>query len=157
MKKIPINEIKAESAKKAIKMAHEKFGKTISVNGCNGSSDLGQLTSVAANMVRDNVPNAFVRCPYALYPEVEGPGNVLLYDDYQIVIDGCRERCVAKTLKKAGVKVDLSYAMDEDFGLVKHPQPTKFKEEDLQNVVNKIVDDVKELKAKEKFFETEAN
>ena len=145
MKKKPLEEIKTESAIKSIKGGHNKFGETISVNGCNGSSDLGQLTSAAANRIRDLVPNAFVRCPYALYPEIEGPGQTLLHDDYQVVLDGCKERCLAKTLEKAGVKVDLSYAMDEDFGLEKHPQPAKYTEEDLEKVVNKIVSDIKKL------------
>ena len=146
MLKKPIEEIKTPSAVKAITMGHEKFGKTIGVNACNGSSDLGQLSSAASNLIRDKVPNAFTRCPYALYPEVEGPGQTLMYDDYQITIDGCKERCLAKTLEKAGVKVDLSYALDEDFGLEKHPQPAKYSEADLQKVVDKIVQDVQKLK-----------
>ena len=146
MQKKPIEEIKTPSAVKSITMGHEKFGKTIGVNGCNGSSDLGQLSSVASNLIRDEVPNAFVRCPYALYPEVEGPGQTLMYDDYQITIDGCKERCLAKTLEKAGIKVDLSYALDEDFGLEKHPQPAKYSKEDLEKVVKKIVEDVEKLK-----------
>ena len=149
MKKKPLEEIKTESAIKSIKGGHAKFGETISVNGCNGSSDLGQLTSAAANRIRDLVPNAFVRCPYALYPEIEGPGQTLLHDDYQVVLDGCKSRCLAKTLEKAGVKVDLSYAMDEDFGLEKHPQPAKYSEEDLEKVVNKIVSDIKKLQDEE--------
>lgn len=146
MKKKPLEEIKTKSAVKSIKGGHAKFGETISVNGCNGSSDLGQLASAVANYIRDIVPNAFVRCPYALYPEIEGPGQTLLYDDYQIVLDGCKERCLTKTFEKAGVKVDLSYAMDEDFGFEKHPQPAKFTEDQIEIVVQRIVEDIKRLK-----------
>lgn len=86
MKKKPLNEIKTESAIKSITTSHQKFGKTISVNGCFGSSDLGQMAAALSIEIRDRVPNAFVRCPYALYPEVEGPGQTLMHDDYQITI-----------------------------------------------------------------------
>ena len=143
MKKKPLEEIKSVSAVKSIKNAHARFGETIGINGCNGSSDLGQLTSAAANKIRDIVPNAFVRCPYALWPEVEGPAQTILYDDYQIILDGCKLRCLTRTFEKAGIKVDLSYAMDEDFGFEKHPQPAKFSEEQLETVVKKVVEDIK--------------
>ena len=143
MKKKKVEEIQAPSSVKAITMSHEKFGKTISVNGCFGSSDLGQMTGALSIETRNRIPNAFMRCPYALYPEVEGPGQTLMHDDFQIVIDGCSERCLKKTMEKAGVKVDLAYALDEDFGLEKHPQPTPFKQEDLLRVADTIEKDAK--------------
>jgi uncharacterized metal-binding protein len=143
MEKKPISEIKSPGAVKTITSAHKKFDKTITINGCGGSSDLGQMTFFLANYIRDRVPNAFVRCPYALYPEVEGASQTILHDDIHIAIDGCKDRCLAKTFEKAGVKVDLSYALDEDFGLEKHPQPAKFKEEDLIRVGDKIIEDIK--------------
>ena len=145
MEKKPISEIKSPGAVKAIIGAHQKFNTTITVNGCGGSSDLGQMTFFLANYIRDKVPNAFVRCPYALFPEVEGSTQTILYDNIHIAIDGCADRCLAKTFEKAGIKVDLSYALDEDFGLEKHPQPAKFKEEDLIRVGDKIIEDIKKL------------
>ena len=157
MKKIPVEQVKNPGSRKSIIEGHKKFGETISINGCNGSSDLGQLTSAVANRIRDIVPNAFVRCPYALYPEVEGPSQTLLYDNFQIVLDGCKERCLKKTLEKAGIKVDLAYAMDEDFGFDKHPQPAKFTEEQVEIVVQRILKDIEKLgmrrKEKEKLTE----
>jgi uncharacterized metal-binding protein len=69
----------------------------------------------------------------------------LLHSDYHIVIDGCKDHCLTKTFQKAGIKVLLSYAMDEDFGLEKHPQPAKFRDEDLKKVLDKIVEDINEL------------
>ncbi len=146
MEKIPIDKIKSPGSRKAIVESHKKFEKTITVNGCGGSSDLGQMTFFLANYIRDHVPNAFVRCPYALYPEVEGSTQTILYDDIHIAIDGCKERCLAKTFEKADVKVDLSYALDEDFGLEKHPQPAKFSKEDMLKVAEKILSDIKKLK-----------
>lgn len=148
MKKKKIEEITAPSSVKAITGSHKKFGKTISVNGCFGSSDLGQMTGALSIEIRNRVPNAFMRCPYALYPEVEGPGQTLMHDDFQVVIDGCSDRCLKKTLEKAGVKVDLSYALDEDFGLEKHPQPTPFVKEDMLKVVEKIEKDIQQLSLK---------
>jgi len=138
MKKKRIEDITSPSAKKAITSSHQKFDKTISVNGCFGSSDLGQMSSAVSIEIRNRVPNAFMRCPFALYPEVEGPGQTIMHDDYQIVIDGCKDRCLKKTLEKAGIKVDLSYALDEDFGLEKHPQPTPFNREDMLLVAKTI-------------------
>jgi len=38
MKKIPVQEIRMEMAKKTITNQHEQFGKTIGVNGCFGMS-----------------------------------------------------------------------------------------------------------------------
>ena len=143
MKKLPISEIKSSGAVKSITGAHQKFDTTITVNGCGGSSDLGQMTFFLANYIRDKVPNAFVRCPYALFPEVEGSTQTILYDEIHIAIDGCKDCCLAKTFEKAGVKADLSYALDEDFGLEKHPQPAMFREEDLVKVGDKIVEDIK--------------
>lgn len=46
---------------------------------------------IPREMVKD-IPNAFMRCPLAIFPEIEGPSQVLLYDDYQVVIDGCEAR-----------------------------------------------------------------
>lgn len=47
-----------------------------------------------------------------------------------------------KTLEKAGIKVDLSYALDEDFGLGKHPQPAQFNKEDMLKVADRIQKDI---------------
>jgi len=145
LEKKEIHEIQAQSAKKVLTNRKANFEKTISVNGCNGSADLGQLTTAAANAIRNRVPNAFVACPYSLFPEVEGPSQVLLHSDHHVVLDGCKERCLTKTLEHAGIKVDLSYAMDEDFGLQKHPQPAQYSEEDLKKVVDKITKDINKL------------
>ena len=145
----PVEEIVTELARKTVKMQHEKFGRTIGVNGCFGSSNLGQMTGFISRALVKEIPNTFMRCPLALWPEVEGPTQVLLHDDYQVVIDGCSERCLLKTLEKAGVKVDLAYALDEDFGLEKAPGPD-FDEEAMKRVAKKIKKDVQELVAKDK-------
>ena len=139
-----VEEIKTETARKNILNRKQKFGGYITVNGCNGSSNLGQLTVAVANAVRDTVPNAFVDCPYALFGDVEGPANVIHHADYRIVIDGCKSRCLTKALEYVGAKVTLSYAMDEDFGFEKLPQPAKYSEKQVQIVVEKVVKDLAE-------------
>ncbi len=144
----PIDEIKTEMSRKTIAMQHEKFGKTIGINGCFGSSNLGQMTGFIPRWLVQEIPNAFMRCPLALWPEVEGASQVLLYDDYQVVIDGCKERCLLKTLEKAGVKVDLAYALDEDFGLEKAPGPG-FDEKAMNRIAERIKQDVQELASQE--------
>ena len=77
---------------------------------------------------------------------MEGPTQVLLYDDYQVVIDGCADRCLLKTLQKAGVKVDLAYALDEDFGLDKAAGPD-FDEATMNRIADKIKADIQKLTA----------
>ena len=144
MDKKPVEEIKMETARNTIIEQHAKFGKTIGVNGCFGSSNLGQMTGFMPREVVRAVPNAFMRCPLALLPEIEGPSQVLLYDDYQVVIDGCEARCLAKSLAKAGVKVDLSYTLDEDFQLEKKPGPD-FDEVSMQKISQRIIADIKKL------------
>ena len=144
MDKKPVQEIKMENAKKTILSQHEQFGKTIGVNGCFGSSNLGQMSGFIPRELVRAVPNAFMRCPLALYPEIEGPSQVILYDDYQVVIDGCEARCLKKAFEKAGVKVDLSYALDEDFGLEKKPGPD-YDEATMKEVTARILKDMEQL------------
>ncbi len=141
--KKPVEEIKTASAKKTIKTQHEKFGITISGNGCFGSSDIGQMTGFIAREIVKRIPNAFMRCPLALYPEVEGPTQVLLHDDFNVVIDGCKDRCLKKTYEKAGLKIHLSYALDEDFGLPKNKGPD-FDETKMKEIAEKIIKDIEE-------------
>ena len=143
----PVDEIATESSRKTVKAQHEKFGKTIGINGCFGSPNLGQMTGFIPRMLVQEIPNAFMRCPLALWPELEGPSQVLLHDDYQVVIDGCKERCLLKTMEKAGVKVDLAYALDEDFGLEKAPGPD-FNEEAMRKVANRINQDIARMSCK---------
>ena len=142
--KKPVEDIQTPTAKKNIIARRQKFGSYITVNGCNGSSDLGQLTVAVANAVRDRVANAFVDCPYALFADVEGPAQVILHADYRVVIDGCKSRCLTKALESLGAEVTLSYAMDEDFGFEKHSQPAKYTQKQVETVVNKILSDLKE-------------
>lgn len=140
----PVDEIATESARKTVQMQHEKFGRTIGVNGCFGSANLGQMAGFICRALVKEIPNAFMRCPLALWPEVEGPAQVLLHDDYQVVIDGCKERCLLKTMEKAGIKVDLAYALDEDFGLDKAPGPD-FEEQKMLKIAARIKRDIQEL------------
>ncbi|KLU62514.1 DGC domain protein [Peptococcaceae bacterium CEB3] len=144
MEKMPVDAIKMETARKTIVAQHDKYAKTIGVNGCFGSSNVGQMTGFMPREIVRTIPSAFMRCPLALYPEIEGPSQVLLYDDYQVVIDGCEARCLAKALTKAGVKIDLSYALDEDFNLEKTPGPD-FDEGKMKEITQKIMADIRKL------------
>ena len=144
IKKKPVEEIQTESAKKSVVMQHKKFGRTIGINSCFGSSDLGQMTGAIPRKIVKEIPGTFMRCPLALWDEIEGPSQVLLYDDYQVTIDGCKERCLKRTLEKANVKVDLSYALDEDFGLEKKQGPD-YDEETMLKMAEKIKADIMNL------------
>jgi len=142
MKKKPVEEIKMDGARNTIINQHKKFGKTISVNGCFGSSNIGQKSGFIAREIVKQIPNAFMRCPIAAFPEIEGPTQVLLHDDYHVVIDGCKAKCLAKSYEKLGLKVDLSYALDEHFSCEKKPGPD-FDEEKMKEIADKIIADIK--------------
>jgi uncharacterized metal-binding protein len=142
MKKISVEEIKMDTARNTIINQHSKFGKTIGVNGCFGSSDLGQMTGFIAREIVKAIPNAFMRCPLALTPEIEGPSQVLFHDDFQVTIDGCQAQCLVKTLQKAAIKPDLSYSIDTDFKLEKRPGPD-FDEAKMQEISAFIISDIK--------------
>jgi len=140
----PLEKIQTESARKVIQAQHEQFGRTIAISSCFGSSDIGQMTGFIARQFVKEIPNAFMRCPLALWPEVEGPTQVLLYDNFQVVIDGCKDRCLKKTFEKAGIKVDLSYALDEDFHLEKGFGPD-FDEQRMREIAEQIRRDIENL------------
>ncbi len=144
MEKKPVEQIKNPDAVQAITNQHKKFGKTIGINGCFGSSNVGQMTGFIARKIVREIPAAFMRCPIALYPEVEGPSQVMLYDEYQVVIDGCKGKCLALTNKKAGLSVDLHYVLDEDYGLEKKPGPD-FDEEKMNEIADRIIQDIKNM------------
>ena len=143
MEKKNIEDIKMDSARNTIINQHKKFGKTISVNGCFGSLNVGQKAGFIAREIVREVPNAFMRCPIAAFPEVEGPTQVLLHDDFHVVVDGCEARCLAKSYEKLGLKVSLSYALDENFSCEKKPGPD-FDEEKMKQITDKIVLEMKE-------------
>ncbi len=141
MKTKPMEEIQTDSARKTIIAQHKAFGTTISVNGCFGSSNIGQKAGFIAREIVRKIPNAFMRCPIAAFPEIEGPTQVLLHDDYHVVIDGCKARCLAKSYEKLGLKVDLSYALDEHFSCEKKPGPD-FDENKMMMITEKIIKDI---------------
>jgi len=144
MKKKPVEEIKTEPARNTIINQHKKFGKTISLNGCFGSSNIGQKAGFIAREIVKKIPNAFMRCPIAAYPEIEGPTQVLLYDDFHVIIDGCKLRCLAKSYEKLGLKVSLNYALDEHFSCEKKPGPN-FDEEKMKEIADKIIKDIQDV------------
>lgn len=59
-----------------------------------------------------------------------------------MVIDGCNERCLAKTYEKLGLKVNLSYALNEHFSCEKKPGPD-FDEEKMKEIAEKIIEDIR--------------
>ena len=141
--KKPVEEIKTEPARKAIINLHKKFGKTIGVNTCFGSSNIGQMSGFIAREIVKAIPNAFMRCPIGIYPNVEGPTQVILHDDYQVVIDGCKARCLKKNMEKAGIEIDLSYAIDEDFHVEKD-STIDFDEEKMKQISQRIITEIRE-------------
>ncbi len=143
MEKKNIEDIKTDSARNTIINQHKKFGKTISVNGCFGSSNIGQKAGFIAREIVREIPNAFMRCPIAAFPEVEGPTQVLLHDDFHVVIDGCEARCLGKSYEKLGLDVSLSYALDEHFACEKKPGPD-FDEKKMKDISSHILKDIKD-------------
>lgn len=85
-----------------------------------------------------------MRCPIAAYPEIEGPTQVLLYDDFHVIIDGCKLRYLAKSYEKLGLKVSLNYALDEHFSCEKKPGPN-FDEEKMKEIADIIIKDIQKV------------
>ncbi len=146
MDKKPVDQIKNPDAVNAITNQHKKFGKTVGINGCFGSSNIGQMTGFIARKIVREIPGSFMRCPIALYPEVEGPSQVMLHDDYQVIIDGCKGRCLVLTYEKFGLTVDLHYALDEDFSVKKMPGPD-FDEQKMNVIADRIIQDINKMMA----------
>ncbi|BCL61403.1 hypothetical protein DGMP_20960 [Desulfomarina profundi] len=144
MKKKLISQINNPDAADTITNQHKKFGKTIGVNGCFGSSNIGQMTGFIARKIVSEIPSAFMRCPIGLYPEVEGPSQVMLYDDYQVVIDGCKGKCLGLTCEKAGLSMDLYYTLDDNFSLKKKPGPD-FDEQKMNEIADLIIKDIRKM------------
>ena len=69
---------------------YNKFGKTISVNGCFSSSNIGQMTGFIAREIVKGIPNAFMRYPLALTWRLRVQHKFYSMINYNIVIDECK-------------------------------------------------------------------
>ncbi len=92
----------------------------IAIANCSGRSNIGQMSLEIAKKVDKALPYARISCLPALWPDLT-PAGKFYEADAVVVIDGCKEACVLKTVEKAGITPILRVAPDETFGVEKTP------------------------------------
>lgn len=110
---------------------------------CFGGSSTGQITGFVARELNKNL-GAGIMCLSGFAPNLKPIMDKLDAQDVIIAIDGCPASCVKKTLEMIGVTPNKYYDLVKDFGIAKEPK-IDFSDENMNKVVDKIVNDIKEL------------
>ncbi len=120
--------------------------KNYAVVGYMGRSNVGQMSARLAIELDRRFPNINIRCLPALSGDSSPAKDKFFEDDGVIVIDGCKLRCISRTLKNYGLgdKIVRHYVLDEDFGIEKTPG-LSYEEEVFRKVLDKIIEDLKNL------------
>lgn len=97
--------------------------KRYSVVGYIGRSNVGQMSAQMAIDLDRAFENINVRCLPAVSGNASPAQNKFTEDDGIIVINGCKLRCLSKTLENAGWgdKIVKEYTLDIDFDVEKTP------------------------------------
>ena len=109
----------------------------IAIANCSGRSNIGQMSAEIAKKVDKALPYARISCLPALWPDLT-PAGKFFEADAVVVIDGCKEACVLKTVEKAGITPILRVAPDETFGVEKTPG-LDYDEKVMNELANKII------------------
>jgi len=118
-------------------------GKNIGLCVCFGGSSTGQMTGFIARELNKK-SGAGIMCLLGFVPNLKPVMDKLNVQDIIIGIDGCPVGCVKKTLEMINVAPDRYYDLVKDFGIEKEPK-LDFNEEEMNKVVDKIINDIKEL------------
>ncbi len=108
----------------------------IAIANCSGRSNIGQMSAEIAKKLDNALPYARISCLPAIFPDLK-PAEKFREADAIVVIDGCKEACVLKTIENGGFKPALRISPDDDYGVEKTPGIEYDKE-----VMNRIADDV---------------
>ncbi len=114
----------------------------IAIANCSGRSNIGQMSLEIAKRVDRALPYARISCLPALWPNLV-PAGKFYEADAVVVIDGCKEACVLKTIQKAGITPILRVAPDETFGIEKTPG-LDFDREVMEDLADKVISMVEE-------------
>ena len=109
---------------------------------CFGGSSTGQMTGFIGRELNKNSGTG-IMCLLGFAPNLKPIMDKLNAQEKIIAIDGCPIGCVKKTLEMINVTPDRYYDLVKDFGIEKEPK-LDFDEEDMNKVVNKIINDIKE-------------
>ncbi|MCD6453708.1 MAG: putative zinc-binding protein [Candidatus Aminicenantes bacterium] len=120
--------------------------KNYTVVGFIGRSNVGQMSARLAIELDKMFSNVNIRCLPALSGDASPAKDKFFEDDGIIVIDGCKLRCISKTLKNYGLgdKIVRHYVLDEDFQIEKTPG-LNYDEDVFNKVLEKIANDLRKL------------
>jgi len=118
----------------------------IAIANCSGRSNTGQMSGEIAKKLDNALPYARISCLPAIFPELK-PAEKFKEADAIVVIDGCNEACVLKTIEKAGFKPALRITPDDDYGVEKTPG-IDYDEEVMNKIADDVIKKVKELAKK---------
>jgi uncharacterized metal-binding protein len=102
---------------------------------CSGGSKVGHLTDLVARKLQD-AGEILMSCPPAVSGQIESYLDKLRKDKKVIVLDGCENDCVSRTLQNSGFKHYLHIRLNE-MGLTKSNALVN------TDTVEKIVDHVR--------------
>ena len=115
----------------------------ISIANCAGRSNIGQMSLEISKRIDKALPYANINCLPAIYPKLK-PANKFFEADAVVVIDGCKEACVLKTIVQAGIKPSLRIAPDETFHIEKIPG-LDYDEKIMIKIADKVIKMVEDL------------
>ena len=116
---------------------------TISIANCSGRSNIGQMSLEIAKKIDKTLPYANINCLPAISPKLK-PASKFFEADAVVVIDGCSEACVLKTIELAGLKPALRIAPDEDYGVEKKPG-LDFDQETMNRIADDVIRKIEKL------------
>lgn len=115
----------------------------IAIANCSGRSNIGQMSAEIAKKLDNALPYARISCLPAIFPQLK-PAGKFEEADAIVVIDGCNEACVLKTIEKGGFKAALRIAPDDDYGVEKTPG-IEYDEETMNRIADDVIEKVKAL------------
>ena len=115
----------------------------ISIANCAGRSNIGQMSAEIAKKLDNALPYANINCLPAIFPDLK-PAGKFKEADAIVVIDGCTESCVLKTIENGGFKPALRIAPDEEYGVEKKPG-LDYDEEVMNRIADDVIEKVKKL------------
>jgi len=113
----------------------------IAIANCSGRSNIGQMSAEIAKKLDNALPYARISCLPAIFPDLK-PAEKFREADAIVVIDGCKEACVLKTIEFGGFKAALRIAPDDDYGVEKTPG-IEYDEKTMNHIAEDVIEKVK--------------
>ncbi len=122
--------------------------KKYSVVGYIGRSNVGQMSAKIAGDLDRNFKNINIRCLPAVSGNASPAQDKFQEDDGIIVINGCKLKCLSKTLENAGLKDKIvrEFTLDTDFDIEKTPG-LDYDEKTYKELLDKITSELSDIGA----------